>query len=211
MRRHASPDNRACRRLARTARCGHSSPRPHHRRPWRSARAAARCRAPPTASAPPGSTSGNPFPDPPRSPNRRRWRPRPHRVPAAPRNRTATSPVVRRAPDRARPSASDRPDTSTGTGSRCGASAAWPESTRRRSLDPLGPTAAAPTAPAGAGSRPRVHRRQCRRVLSAGQAENVAVSRVKPGRGHRWMLRMRSPCPIAASAPSPETTRPNTV
>src|SRR5881397_4043553 len=94
---------------------------------------------------------------------------------------------------------------------RCDASAAWPESKRRRSLDPLGPTAAAPTAPAGAGSRPRAHRRQCRRVLSAGQAENVAASRVKPGVGHRWMLRMRSPCPIAASAPSPETTRPNTV
>jgi hypothetical protein len=42
-------------------------------------------------------------------------------------------------------------------------------------------------------------------VLSAGQAENVAVSIVKPRGGHRWMVSMRSPCPIASSAPSPET------
>src|SRR6266576_2190148 len=81
---------------------------------------------------------------------------------------------------RARPSVSGRPDTSTGTGSRCSAAATCPDSSRRRSPDPPGPVAAGPAARAGAGSRPRAHRRQCRRVLSAGQAENVAVSRVKP-------------------------------
>ncbi|PYP57690.1 MAG: hypothetical protein DMD44_09640 [Gemmatimonadetes bacterium] len=111
-----------------------------------------------------------------------------------------------------RRSSCPRRDTSSGIGSASSERARSPPPRPRHCPGPSVRAAWARAAATSRGSRAAAaHRRQCRRVLSAGQAENVAVSIVKPDNGQRWMLRMRSPCATLPRIASPETTLPNTV
>jgi len=171
--------SRACRRPVRTARCGRSNRpagpkddgvgcrRPHDPERRHSIRTA-------------GISGGSSAPDPPRSPNRPRSPPRPRESQRPHVIETAANPAARCAPARAHPSVSGRPDTSTGTGSRCSAAATWPDSRQTQSPESAGASGCGPAARAGAGSRPRRTGGNVGACYPRVKRKMLRFSRVKP-------------------------------